>query len=171
MLKILGGALVLLAAVFYGFRLSMEQQEHLDQLLAMKEMFLMMAGEISYTKTPLREAFFRISEQNKEPFSGFLKQAAEELEENQESIGVFWRNLVDREEARFLFSREEKELLKRAGENFGYLDGQMQLKNLELYIGQAEVMIERFQKELKEKQKLAQTLSVMCGLFVIILLI
>lgn len=170
-MKLAGGILVILAAVFYGWRLSAEQQEHMEQLLSMKEMFLMMAGEISYTKTPLREAFLRIAGQNKEPFSGFLKKAAEELGENQESMGVFWKNLVDREEERFLFSREERELLKRAGENFGYLDGQMQLKNLELYIGQAEVMIERFQKELKEKQKLAQTLSVMCGLFVIILLL
>lgn len=171
MLKLAGGVLVLLAAVFYGWRLSEEQQEHMEQLVAMKEMFLMMTGEISYTKTPLREAFLRIAEQNKEPFAGFLKKAAEGLQENQESMGVFWRKLVNQEKERFLFSKEERELLKRAGENFGYLDGQMQLKNLELYIGQAEVMIEQFQKELKEKQKLAQTLSVMCGLFVIILLL
>lgn len=162
---------MLTMAVLYGWRLSMEQQEHLEQLLSMKEMFLMMAGEISYTKTPLREAFFRIAEQNKEPFSGFLKQAAEGLKENQESMGAYWKKLVDGEKERFLLSKEEREMLKRAGENFGYLDGQMQLKNLELYIGQAEVMIEQFQKELKEKQKLAQTLSVMCGVFVIILLL
>lgn len=162
---------MLLAAIFYGWRLSMEQQEHMDQLIAMKEMFLMIAGEISYTRTPLREAFLRIARQNKEPFAGFLRQAAEELKKNQDSMGVFWKRLVEQEEERFLFSREEKELLKRAGENFGYLDGQMQLKNLELYIGQADVMIEQFQKELKEKQKLIRTLSLMCGLFVIILLI
>lgn len=171
MLKIAGGIIVLVAAAFYGWRLSMEQQEHLEQLLAMKEMFLMLEGEISYTKTPLREAFVRIATQNKEPFAGFLKKAAEGLLENRKSMGDYWRSLVEQEENRFLFSKEERELLKRSGENFGYLDGQMQLKNLELYIGQAEVMIEQFQKELKEKQKLAQTLSVMCGLFVIILLL
>lgn len=171
MLKIVGGILVLTAAAFYGWKLSCDQQEHMEQLVAMKEMFLMLTGEISYTKTPLKEAFSRMAQQNKEPFTGFLKQAAEGLEENEDSIGEFWKKLIDREAGRFLFSKEEESLLKRVGENFGYLDGQMQLKNLELYIGQAEVLIERSQKELKEKQKLSRTLSLMCGLFVIILLI
>ena len=30
--------------------------------------------------------------------------------------------------------------MQRAGENFGYLDGQMQLKNLELYMEQTEAL-------------------------------
>ncbi len=171
MLKIAGGILVLAAAIFYGWKLSCEQQEHMEELVAMKEMFIMLAGEISYTKTPLKEAFLRIAQQNKEPFAGFLNQAAEGMEQNEKSMGEFWKNLVEQEKDRFFFSKEEESLLKRAGENFGYLDGQMQLKNLELYIGQAEVLIERSQKELKEKQKLSRTLSLMCGLFVIILLI
>ena len=47
----------------------------------------------------------------------------------------------------------------------------MQLKNLELYIGQAETLIQKAQEELKDRQRLSATLSLMCGLFVIILLI
>ena len=61
--------------------------------------------------------------------------------------------------------------MKRAGENFGYLDVKMQLKNLELYMEQAEVFLKRAQKELKDRQKVARTLSLMCGLFLVILLI
>ena len=47
----------------------------------------------------------------------------------------------------------------------------MQLKNLELYIEQTEVLIKKAQAELKQKQKLSGALSLMCGLFLIILLI
>ena len=61
--------------------------------------------------------------------------------------------------------------MERVGENFGYLDVQMQLKNLELYMEQAQVLIEKAQKELMDRQKLARTLSLMCGLFLVILLI
>ena len=86
-------------------------------------------------------------------------------------MGAFWSSLVEREEKEFLFTKEELGLLKRAGENFGYLDGQMQLKNLELYISQTEVFIEKAQGELKDRQKVAGALSWMCGLFLIILLI
>ncbi len=83
----------------------------------------------------------------------------------------FWRRLVEQEAGKFYFTGEELGLLERVGENFGYLDVQMQLKNLELYMEQAQVLIENAQKELKDRQKVARALSLMCGLFLVILLI
>ena len=171
MLKTAGSILILLASFLYGWRVREELQEHVKQLIGMKEMFQMLWGEISYARTPLKEAFLQIAHQKKEPFSGFLEKAAEEMDENEESMGSFWGKLVEQEGERFLFTEEERELLKRAGENFGYLDGQMQLKNLELYIEQTEVLIQKAQEELKDRQKIAGTLSLMCGLFLVILLI
>ena len=159
MLKLLGSLLILTASILYGWKVNEEQKEHVEQLIAMKEMFLMLQGEISYARTPLREAFLQMASQGKEPFSDFLKRAAEGLEKHEGSIGEFWGGLV------------EQGLLKRAGENFGYLDVKMQLKNLELYMEQAEVFLKRAQKELKDRQKVARTLSLMCGLFLVILLI
>ncbi len=90
---------------------------------------------------------------------------------NEESVGLFWGQLVDKEAGCFLLDEEERSLLKRAGENFGYLDGKMQLKNLELYIEQTEVLIRKAQGELKDKKRVSGALSVMCGLFLIILLV
>ena len=171
MLKLAGSALILAASLLYGLKIRQELREHVEQLVGMKEMFLMLRGEISYTRTPLKEAFVQIASQNKEPFSGFLAQAAQELESNEDSIGSFWSHLVQEESARFLLKREELGLLQRAGENFGYLDGEMQLKNLELYIEQTEALIQKAQAELKDKQKLSGALSVMSGLFLVILLI
>ena len=171
MLKLAGSILVITVSVLYGWQVRRELQEHVEQLVAMKEMFLMLWGEISYTRTPLKEAFLQIAAQGKEPFSSFLLKAAEELEENESSMGCFWNRLVEQESNKFLFNEEERGLLQRAGENFGYLDGQMQLKNLELYMEQAEVLIRKAQKELKDKQKVSSVLSLMCGLFLVILLL
>ena len=171
MLKLLGSLLILTASILYGWKVNEEQKEHVEQLIAMKEMLLMLQGEISYARTPLREAFLQMASQGKEPFSDFLKRAAEGLEKHEGSIGEFWGGLVEEEAEKFYFTREEQGLLKRAGENFGYLDVKMQLKNLELYMEQAEVFLKRAQKELKDRQKVARTLSLMCGLFLVILLI
>lgn len=171
MLKLSGSILVVAASVLYGWNMQQELQEHVRQLVGMKEMFLMLWGEISYTRTPLKQAFLQIASQNKEPFASFLKKAAHGLDENEESVGCFWKSLVEKEADMFLFDEEERGILERAGENFGYLDGQMQLKNLELYIEQTEVLIEKAQGELKDRKKLSGVLSVMCGLFLIILLI
>lgn len=170
MLKFAGSILIVMVSVLYGWKIQQELVEHVRQLVGMKEMFLMLWGEISYTRTPLKEAFLQIASQNKEPFSSFLEKAAEGLEENEEGVGCFWNCLVEQEKDRFLFDEEERGILKRAGENFGYLDGQMQLKNLELYIEQTEVLIIKAQEELKDKKKVSGVLSVMCGLFLVILL-
>lgn len=171
MLKIAGSILIATASVLYGWKIRQELQEHVRQLVGMKEMFLMLWGEISYTRTPLKEAFLQIASQNKEPFSSFLEEAARGLDENEESVGCFWNGLVEQERDKFLFDEEECGVLKRAGENFGYLDGQMQLKNLELYIEQTEVLIGKAQEELEDKKRLSAVLSVTCGLFLIILLV
>lgn len=171
MLKIAGSVLVFSVSILYGFKLKAEYHEHVEQLLGMKEILWMLWGEISYARTPLKEAFLHISAQKKEPFSSFLKKAAEGMDGQEEEMAVYWSHLVEEEAGKFLFTQEERGLLKRVGENFGYLDVQMQLKNLELYIGQAETLIQKAQEELKDRQKLSGTLSLMGGLFLIVLLI
>ncbi len=171
MLKLAGSILVVISSLLYGSKVCRELSEHVGQLVGLKEMLLMLRGEISYARTPLKEAFQQIAAQGKEPFSSFLEKAAQGLGGKEENIGEFWRRLVEQEAGNFYFSKEELGLLERVGENFGYLDVQMQLKNLELYMEQAQVLIEKAQKELMDRQKLARTLSLMCGLFLVILLI
>lgn len=170
-MKLAGSILVITVSLLYGFQVCRELSEHVGELVGMKEMLLMLHGEISYARTPLKEAFQQIASQGKEPFSSFLEKAAEGLNGKEEGIGEFWRKLVEQEAGKFYFTEEELGLLERVGENFGYLDVQMQLKNLELYMEQAQVLIEKAQKELKDRQKVARTLSLMCGLFLVILLI
>lgn len=169
-MKLIGSFLVIIVSLLYGWKVKEELKVHVDQLVGMKEMLLMLQGEISYARTPLKEAFWQMASQGKEPFSSFLKRAAEEMNGNEESMGKFWGRLVE-EAGDFSFTREERELLKRVGENFGYLDTQMQLKNLELYLGQTEALIQKAQEELKDRQRVAGALSLMCGLFLVILLI
>ncbi len=171
MLKLAGSLLVIAASFLYGWKLNEELREHVVQLAGMKEMLLMLRGEISYARTPLKEAFRQVASQGKEPFSSFLLKAAEGLDGTEDSMGTFWSRLVDQEAGNFYFTREEFGLFKRAGENFGYLDTQMQLKNLELYMEQTEGLLRKAQKELEDRQKVARILSLTCGLFLVILLI
>ena len=95
MLKALGSLLVFAASVLYGWKVRAEYAEHVEQLVGMKEMFLMLWGEISYARTPLQEAFLQIAAQGKEPFSSFLEKAAGETEGQEGSMGRFWKRMVD----------------------------------------------------------------------------
>ena len=145
--------------------------EHVRQLISFKEMLLMLSGEMSYARAPLAEAFSHIGEQGREPFSAMLADVSESLKrERGRTLGEIWKEAVEKHKSIF-FSQEEFHILEGVGDNFGYLDIQMQLNNIALYVQQVEQKISEAQGELAVKQKLYQYLSVMCGLFVILLLI
>ena len=67
--------------------------------------------------------------------------------------------------------REEKEKLGRLGEGLGYLDLEMQLSTMELYLEQLEGDIQRAEEEIQSKQRLYRSLGVAGGIFLVILLI
>lgn len=172
MIKILGAALILFVSFLFGLQQKQRLWEHVKQLVGCKELLFMLSGEMSYAKAPLLEAFCHISARGKEPFSSFLKEVASEMETKREQpLSNIWRSALRRRRDEFYFSQEEFELLESLGDNFGYLDVQMQLNHLNLCMQQLDAKIVQAQGELAAKQKLYQYLSVMCGLFFILILL
>lgn len=172
MLKLTGAGLIIFAAVALGIQLKQRLAQHVEQLIRFKEILLMLSGEMSYARTPLTEAFQNIAVRGKEPFGPLLAEVAGRLEQEREStLSHIWQSAVEHQKKAFCFSKEEFELLKGIGQNFGYLDIQMQLNHLNLYIRQVETRIGQAQQELAARQKMYQYLSVMSGLFLVLLLI
>ncbi len=172
MVKLLGAALVLFVAFTTGFQLRQRLAEHLRQLLGMKEMLVMLSGELTFARTTLDEAFLHIAGQGKEPFGALLQEVAGRMNKEREAtLHDIWLSAVERHKEELFLDREEFSILTGLSENFGYLDVQMQLANIGLYIQQTEHAITRAQDELAVKQRMYQYLSVMCGLFLILILI
>ncbi len=172
MLKLLGAGLILSVCTLYGLQMKQRLFQHVQQLIGCKEVLLMLCGEISYARAPLREAFLHIAAQGKEPFGSFLEDVAARMEqEQQKPLSEIWSSALLGHQDEICFTREEQKLLQSIGENFGYLDVQMQLGHLNLCIQQLEAAIIRSQEELSAKQKLHQSLSVLGGLFLILILL
>ncbi len=172
MLKIAGAGLILVTAIILGLQMKQGLWEHVRQLIGLKEMLQMLSGEISYAKTPLTEAFRHVALRVKEPFCWLLVEVADSMErEREKTLYEIWEKAVKHQRRNISFSEEELAILSGVGENFGYLDIQMQLNHLALYIQQTEDKIVQAQQELAVKQKLYQSLSVMSGLLLILLFI
>ncbi len=58
---------------------------------------------------------------------------------------------------------------KELGRYLGYLDKEMQLANLDLYLSETDEKLVRLAQELPARKKLFQVLGVMAGLFLAIL--
>lgn len=172
MLKLTGAGLIIFAAVVLGIQLKQRLAQHVSQLMGLKEMLLMLSGEMSYARATLTEAFQNIAARGKNPFGPLLTEVAGRLEQERDSpLADIWQSAVEHHKKTFYFSEEELNMLRKLGDNFGYLDIQMQLNHLTLYIRQVENRIGQAQQELAARQKMYQYLSVMSGLFLILLLI
>ena len=172
MLKLIGAGLILASAIIFGIQLKQRLAQHLLHLIGLKEILLMLAGEMTYAKTPLTEAFRNIAARGKEPFGSLLNEVADRIEKERElPLADIWKSSLARHKNAFVFSKEEVSIFSGLGDNFGYLDIQMQLNHLTLYIEQIETKIQQAKQELSVKQKMYQYLSIMSGLFLILLLL
>lgn len=63
------------------------------------------------------------------------------------------------------------EKLKAAGENMGYLDEEMQIGTIDLYVEQLEREIQCLQKEFAVEKRLCHCLGILGGIFLAVILI
>ena len=172
MLKAIGSCLILFAGITWGFQMKQNLSNNLRHLINLQEMILMLSSEITYGRVPLKEAFLRISELQKEPFSSLLKDVVQDMEtEKGQTLWEIWKCSIQKNKSRICFSKEEFLILEELGENLGCLDVVMQKNHMALYEQQIQLRIHRAEKELATKQKMYQYLGVLSGLFLILLLV
>jgi len=107
-----------------------------------------------------------------EPFSSFLERTAEEMAHlDGRPFAELWQDQIRRQLSGTHLKREDKEQLCTLGEVLGYLDLEMQLSAIELYLEQLELGIRNAQETMAAKQKLYQSLGVAGGAFLVILLV
>ena len=87
------------------------------------------------------------------------------------TIADIWKEGVEQKLSGLALSKQDKEALIHFGSNLGYLDKDMQLSTIDLYIATLETEIEEATKTVKEKSYLYNSLGIMAGLFVTIILI
>ena len=172
MLKLAGAILILVSATGIGASYSVDLKKRCRELRILKQMLYMLRGEIKYTKTPLPEAFPRMALRLPEPFSSFLERTAEEMAHlDGRPFAELWQDQIRRQLSGTHLKREDKEQLCTLGEVLGYLDLEMQLSAIELYLEQLELGIRNAQETMAAKQKLYQSLGVAGGAFLVILLV
>lgn len=172
MLKFAGACLILASASGIGISFGADLKKRYQELRILKQLVCMLRGEIRYTKTPLPEAFVHISARIPEPFGPFLAAAAAEMNKaDGRCFGDIWRELIQTRLSDSRLNRTDKSRLETLGEVLGYLDLEMQLSAIDLYLEQLELSLREAENSIGSKQKLYQSLGVAGGIFLVILLI
>ena len=172
MLKVVGVIVIFLASLGYGSSLISQVQRHRDNLFFCAEMIDLLAAEIQYGRTPLREAFSRIARRLPEPFAEILHNLAVKLEtEGYVSLPEVWKEGFQCKQKELGYTELEMETIYGIGSNLGYLDAGLQLRHLQSYREQMERFLEQMDQQIRQKKKIYRSVSLMVGAMAILLLI
>lgn len=153
-----------------GFSYSFHLGRRLDQLRQLQRMALLLKGEISYGNTALPEALASIGRKLEEPFRFFLDRVASRLREYPDkSFQQVFQEEVQKDLKQSALSAKDKEALMQMGAFLGYLDKDMQLRNLELYLQELDREIGATVECIPGKQRLCRSLGILGGLFLVLL--
>lgn len=166
MQKIIGSIIVVAVCTVMGFEKSRELQLHLKELEELKKMFTILKGELQYTRAPFSEMFFKISKKTEGIYKEWLIHLSEDLEKRKMgTLQEAWKTTILKYLNESRLTVEEKEELRQIGNSLGYPE------TIELYLEQLEVSIQSTREELKAKKKLYQSMGIMCGIFLVIVLL
>ncbi len=169
--KLLGAALVIISSTGLGFYMAAQLTEHLKTVERLKKMILLLKGEIVYANSPLTEAFERTGKKAGGGIGDLFVAVAERLIKQQaEPFFKVWQEEIDNLPKEVCLSKEDKQNLKGLGEHLGYLDMDMQERNILLYLEQLDLTIGYLRKHKQEKSRLYSTLGIMGGLFLTIVM-
>lgn len=149
-----------------GFAKSNDLQRHLNDLEEIKKLFYLLRSELQYTRAPFAEVFEKIAVKVEEPYREWLINLSQRLSEKAQ--GSFWRiwclSITENLQKTNL-KEDELEELKNVGKNLEYME------SLDLYIEQLEYRITNTREAYRSKRKLCQSMGIMGGIFLVILLL
>ncbi len=156
----------------YGRKL----KEHLEELRYLKQIYIMVYGELRYTKAPIPEIMLEISRRIKSPYANLFRSAHTAWEEQGNLNFPKWfqeeanRVIGDYRKEKKL-TEEEWELFLAIGSQTGYMDLQMQLGALKNYMERWDMLIRKAENDIGPKQRIGNCLGILSGIFLSVLLL
>jgi stage III sporulation protein AB len=172
MLKLIGAILTISSASAMGVYFSTIIKLRLEDLKELKKYIYILRGEIRYGGTPLPEAIGNLAKRSQSNYKDFFLIMSEKLVKLEGSTFLqIWEASVNEDLKGTCLNKKDKESLIRFGENLGYLDKEMQLNTIDLFVSGLEQEIEEMTATVKEKTRLYSLLGVLGGIFITIVII
>ncbi len=170
MLKAAGIVLILTGAVGFGRYLSVSLGRYGSQLIECREIFVQMDAGREYLRLPYAQLLKRTAKGKEKLFAEILTEVADEMEKNKEAdAGMLWEQAFCKRKREILLGKEEQEILLSLARSLLLETDHTQVAKI--YFMQLEDTIKRAMEEKKEKQKLYGTVSILFGLFLVIMLL
>ncbi len=171
-IKVIGAICVISGCAGTGLSVSRSYSRRYRQLGILRQMAVLLRGEIRYACSELPEAFEHVACRIEVPFKNFLMCLADELRlMDGQPFDILWRKHIESSLSGSCLTKEDKEALFRLGGQLGFLDREMQLAAIDLYLDELDASMISFGQTISQKQKLSLSLGILSGLFLTALLV
>ncbi len=171
-MKIIGCILVIASSTGMGFYFSTQMRSRINDLKELRKLIGLLRGDIRYANTPLPEAIHSLYRRHTGGFHEFFKQVSDKLNElSGQTFSEVWKTAAESELGGTSLAKKDKLHMIQFGENLGYLDKDMQMNTIDLYLSQLESEITDLSGTVKEKSYLYNTLGIMAGIFITIIMV
>ena len=170
-MRLLGGILVVGACGGMGDYYARRLEQRVEELLLLYQKILELQGEIRYAAAPLSEIMTELGKQESGVISELFRQVAKEMEEAKaRSFAEIVRETGNRVLRQSVLTKQDKEQFFRLGDSLGRLDKTQQLLATEYYLTGLQGEIEEAKRIKKERSYLYRCLSILAGIFLVILM-
>ena len=168
--KIAGSLLLFAACTGLGYRRCRQYTRKIEYIRNFIRRGEYLKYEIQYTKTPLPDAFMKISEKLEEPFQTYLnslssRMSAPEGKNKNSILDICARETLLRSD----IEEYDIKVFSQVMEKLGYTDREMQQQILSRYISEQEQRMYRLMEELPGKKKICSSHGIQGGVFLVIL--
>ena len=156
MLKLVGAVLIIFASAGLGYLKSRELMLHEKNLEEFLQVILCLKGD---TACRCRGRY-----------EEFLERVAACIEANtEEKLSIIFQNCTENYLTDLKLDEDERRKISLLGEKLGYLDREMQIRQLELYETDFLYLLQNLRKDKEEKKKIYRSLGAMGGILLAIL--
>lgn len=155
-----------------GFSGSMRLSEQIRILEKLLQMVICLKGEIRCGNASLPDAFYGAAGRMNGKYREFLISAADRMKAGTgEKLSQICRECAESALKKSCLTHGEKDAFFSVGEYLGYMDLEMQIKQLSLYEKNLEEEISRLKEEASGKKRLYRSLGILGGLLLAVLLV
>lgn len=166
MFKVIGGMLIIFACAAFGVEKSRELSIHRKELEELQRIFMNIQNELEYIKTPIGELFMKLQKKVEGSYRVWLDFLVQNLTLCKwTSFEEVWTASIDTHFKQSLLTKSELEELKQIGKHISRPEA------IRLYLIQLENAIQTTREEEKEKKKLYQSMGILTGIFLVLVLI
>lgn len=170
-IKTIGMACILISATILGWYMDRLKILRIQDLEGLKRTLYMLRAEVNYCVTPLPVAIREIIDKNHTRVNCIFEKLLRLIENKTgESISLLWEEAIKNQASNVYLEEEDVENLLSFGQALGYLDKEMQKKNIEIILDYVENQVKKLEKQQEKNGQLYRSLGALGGCLLCILL-